>query len=562
MRIVGIVMDNTGKNKEGYVLFSENKAFGSLFKIFNVSQVKFLIQSNGNLENAELVNGEIVITENSEERFPKYTVNGGSVNNYGFGIMIVEKVMEKPPRYKVLQVGKLINQCVATTLTEAELLSYAKNPNCTLINAKLVTKGSTEIIQGIKKEIKTVEPPKAQPKPQPQQPQTPPEPRDKNGRTKSEKDAWRHKLAEEKVISTTANSLVHYLQQARFASSIIHLPSKSVCPAREEATYAKVLGKLAMKYARTDEEKEIAKKNYQQLAAYILQAKMQSLRTIDTKLAYPRLIQFLLREPKFVDEVKYAISREESHSSRRGYTVKKGITTAPTGTLAEQILNDDKISSKFKNLIKSETVVGVDYQSSRTLNNGKAYVLVDDGRNSKSFYSDGYKCVNLKYDWNEFDTFANAVSNDSASLVYLKSAYIYLNRLAKDEVNDLYGGELEIEEIKSYMAARVIMYLAAVSTSYPQAVEVFATQYADELSKAHISKPVIEGIKSVDIGVSEVDNGQAVKGIAISETKSNVFAEVNASAIIEIAEKCLDTSVYTELENAESQLRSHRFLLF
>ena len=148
LRIIGQVV-NKLEDKEpiGYVIMTEKT---QKFKMYTVSQTISLLQKF-KFVNAALENGRVVNTECAMTRLPKFNTKMTVIGNTG--ILILGEIRDGNTKigYRAMDTNaKIID------INEDELLKLAST-GIKLLNAKIVNKGSKEVVSGIKQEFTKIE---------------------------------------------------------------------------------------------------------------------------------------------------------------------------------------------------------------------------------------------------------------------------------------------------------------------------------------------------------------------------------------------------------------------
>lgn len=578
MRITGILVDRLN-NVVGYVLFSQTKDFGSLFKCFNVNQIKFLLQSKGDIENATLENGVITFLENSESKFPRYDVQTGSAKNGSeMRIIVCSKEVGNPVKFKVLLLGHNINQCVPTTITEDDLNSHVASNQWELVNAKIVQDMSTNKtkVQGIRWSIPEVEPASVTQPQTTSQSQTPPQPQTPSQSSKTEdkpsaedRKQWRYKKAENKVYTETAKEVANfcYIYSMNHSQSGIHLPSPSRCPGRRQLTYIKVLKQLALRQVKTEDEKIIVEDAYKKLVKALVENSMYQ-RPVMTQEYTALLIQYLLRDANFVTELKEKIQYAECKHIRNAshnyeVTATKGIGK---NSIAEVIVNNPKTTEKFRKFLKQTCIAKYEWSARwvSVKDMQKVYILESCDKPSTFYdYKTKRKIVNASYKWRDIKDFESVVStmDDIKAIPIAKMAYVYLKRLSSRDFSGLYCSGGTVNEVVAYMAAKTVAYLDMMKALSANVFNKFISLYAIDLQIVGIDSSTIQGISDTsEIQLTHLGN--------YSNTQLNLFDiqfKVSRESLVKlqgIVPKSIDASKYSELTQGIMGLETHRYELF
>lgn len=148
LRIVGRVVNSlTDKDPIGYVIMVEKT---KQFKMYTVEQTKVLLD-RFKFVNAALENGNIVNTECSMTRVPKFNTNMQVIGNRG--IIILGEIIENGKKigYRAMDTNAKI-----VDIEEHEIVKLNNN-GVDIINAKIVRRDNKDIISAIKSEFTKIE---------------------------------------------------------------------------------------------------------------------------------------------------------------------------------------------------------------------------------------------------------------------------------------------------------------------------------------------------------------------------------------------------------------------
>lgn len=148
LRLIGMVVNRlTDKDPIGYVIMVEKT---KQFKMYTVEQTKVLLD-RFKFVNAALENGNIVNTECSMTRVPKFNTNMQVIGNHG--IIILGEIVENGKKigYRAMDTNAKI-----VDIEEHEIVKLNNN-GVDIINAKIVRRDNKDIISAIKSEFTKIE---------------------------------------------------------------------------------------------------------------------------------------------------------------------------------------------------------------------------------------------------------------------------------------------------------------------------------------------------------------------------------------------------------------------